>query len=339
MRFSKEVQIGLTVLGTLICLYVGIMYLRTRNILPNPRILYFKFHNAEGIGPSTRVFVKGFEIGQIQRVEILDSMLSEFLFSISLDRWIRIPKSSGFKIKRNLLSGDNIELWLGEDKGLYYQKGDTLPVIYSKLSQSNLGQSGEHSVSMMDKVSILADSMTNLVGSINFLIRKSFQPYIKNLMESLEQTTRNTAQFSQTLVALDQSLRNTMNNTQKLSVGLLHSEDKLKEILENTRRFSGSMAEWDLALWHNKITKIIENFSVMSGQLSSFTAKLSDKQGTLGLLLSDDKLYQNINRATTDLRLLLRDLKANPSRYLNIRVFGSGSKHKIPILEDSLQYE
>lgn len=338
MRFSKEVQIGLTVLGTLICLYIGIMYLRTRNVFPNPRILYTKFENAEGIDPSTRVLVKGYEIGQVQNVEILDSMLSEFLISISLSRWIQIPKSSVFKIKHNLLGGVSIELDLGKEDGRWCQKGDTLPA-YTSVGQLGANSKAVTPDLILGKINTLADSLIHLVGNVNILLKTTVQPYMRTLMANLEQTTHNTAEFTQNLLALDRNLRNTMENMHKLSGGLLHSEDKLQGILEDVHQFSRGLAALDMNLWQAKISKTIDNFSAVSQQLGVLGEKLTKKQGSLGLLINDDRLYQNVNRATTDLRLLLRDLKANPSRYLKIQVFG-GSRSKVPpALQDSLKYE
>lgn len=341
MKFSKEVQIGLTVLGTLLCLYVGIMYLRTRSIFPNSKILYARFSSAEGIETSTRVLVKGYEIGQVQKVEALDSMLSEFLFSISLNRWMQIPKTSVFKIKRNLLGGVTINLELGAEEGIWCNRGDTLPMYASFQTQKSgqiLGKSAITPELMMYKVSSLTDSLTSLVGHINLIMRTAIQPHIRDLMQNFSNTAQLLSQFSNTLVALRPDLLRTLENSRKFSDGLVQNNDKLHTILGDVQRISGTLATWDMDLWKNKIGSSIDNFAILSRQLGNLGKQLEQKNGTLGLLLNDTRLYQNMNRATTDLRLLLRDIKANPTRYVNIQIFG-GKKKQSPPQKDSLQYE
>ena len=82
------------------------------------------------------------------------------------------------------------------------------------------------------------------------------------------------------------------------------------------------------SLKRSDIPALVDHLSATLAELDTTINQINSGDGTLGKLLSDDRLYDSLVTASSNLAALLEDVKANPGRYVHISVFGGRNKEK-----------
>ena len=71
-------------------------------------------------------------------------------------------------------------------------------------------------------------------------------------------------------------------------------------------------------------------YSLVLQNVNDIATKINNGEGSIGLLLKDDKIYANFEKSTRELAALLEDIKKNPSRYVNFSIIGGGKPYVAP---------
>jgi len=125
-----------------------------------------------------------------------------------------------------------------------------------------------------------------------------------------------------------ESLTTSLNNNSKHLERMMRDEipqltGKLHEISDNFAVISGNLKEIDYAATMNKVNETLAN-------VQQITSKLERKDNTVGLLLNDPSLYNNLNQTAANAASLLDDLQNHPKRYVHFSVFGKKDKAEKP---------
>lgn len=289
---TKEVRIGIASIVALFILIYGINYLKGINMFKPASYFYVKFHNVNGLAKSSPVFADGVRVGIVRSINYDYNEPENVIVEVEVDTELRVPKGSTAELVSELMGGVRMNILLANNPRERYAIGDTIP--------------GSLNNGMMDKVA-------------------SMMPEIEKMLPKLDSilTSLNTIMSDQSIPATLHSIERTAANLEVSSrqMNRLMAKDipqltgKLNTIGDNFVVISNNLKEIDYAATFKKIDATIENTKIL-------TEKMNSKDNTIGLLLNDPQLYNNLNSTATNAASLLEDLKTNPKRYVHFSLFG-----------------
>ena len=291
-KFSKEIKIGIATILSLVLLYLGVNYLKGINLFKPANYYYVSCTNVKDISISTPVFVEGFKIGLVRSIEYDYSTVSNITLEISLDEGMKINKGSYISIGSTLLSGAELNIILNKYSGEYLKPGETL----EGRVKSGMMSSVEENI-----IPMVADMMPKIDSILTGL-----QALVNNqaLSQSLDNLERTTKQLESSSVRLDAFLK---NDVPEIS-------SNLKATTSNLSTFSDNLNKLELEQSINSLNSTLGNINTMA-------LKLNSKDNSIGLLLNDSLLYNNLNRTMENASGLLFDVKQNPQKYVRFSLF------------------
>jgi phospholipid/cholesterol/gamma-HCH transport system substrate-binding protein len=334
-KVSNETKVGALTAITITLFILGFNFLKGKSPLKKSTYLYARFNSIEGLVPANPVIMNGLSIGKVYETVPGDAELNNVLVTIRLTEDILIPDNSVASVKSNPLGTPAIEIVKGDSK-TFLEKGDTI------ISASTPGFLG----SIFDKLGPTQQILNKALGGLDTLVGKVNSTINPAMQQDLRQTIAHlnavSANLGKTVEAVNQliasqtgTLSNTLKNLESFSGGLAESKDKIPAITGNLEKTTKNLSELDL-------DKTISQLNVAVASLQSTLEKLNNDTGTLGALINDRKMYDNLTATTNSLNLLLQDLRLHPKRYVNVSVFGKKDKSEPlmrPMSEDSITQE
>lgn len=297
-RFSKEFKIGLSILVAAVVLFSGINYLKGINVFKAANYYYVSYENVNGLSVSSPVTLNGFKVGQVRDITYEYENPGHVLVELSLDKKIRIPSGSKAVISLDILGTASIVLQFSTEKDTYNIGdrliGETAPSMMDDISKK-----------MLPEVNRIFAKVDTLLTGVNILIADSA------LLNSVRRLDRITANLETTTSQLNRSLASlptTMN-------GVNATVTNLDTITSDLTVLTGQLKEMQLAVTMARVDSIAANLSWVTGRLTR-------PDNSVGLLLNDRKIYDNLDNATTTIDSILIDVKKNPRRYIPpIKIF------------------
>lgn len=320
MKIRKEVIIGIVVAVAIGLLVVGLNFLKGINVFSKPTVYYGIYERINGLEESNPIIINGYKIGQVRTITILNDGTGRLLVSMMVDKDIAIPKDTKALLKSgDLLGSMQVHFIMGQSEELA-QTGDTLtPDVEGDLVDEVNAQlkpikmKAESLISSVDSVIRVIEVILNAQSQQNLI--ESFTG-INNAIASLERT----AFRVDTLVA-EQRIRinSIMGNIDNLSSTLSDNSEELENIITNFSQISDTLAQADIA-------GVVLNASAALAEVQAITEKINNGEGSLGMLINNPDLYTKLESASTNLDLLVEDLRINPNRYVQFSVFGRKNK-------------
>jgi len=298
---SKEFQVGTLTTIAITILILGYNFMRGKdNPFTRGKEFIVYYDSTQGLGVGTSVIYNGLRIGQLSSIDITDDgkrMEARFEVASSLE----IPKDSKFQIQSELLGGQKVRLVLGSSKN-YAEDGDTLIGTYASDQFSAINEQVLPIASKVDSLLTqmnrvlhhpgLDQALTELPGAMNelkLLLRDS-RGMISSNTEYVEASMKNLAVFTENLKDYNKAIRQTLNRIDKSTEGL----DTIK------------------------IARVLEHSDSLISGLNSLTNQMKSGNGTVGKLIYDESLYQNLSSTTDELNRILKDLKRYPEKYVPV---------------------
>ena len=313
MKISNETKIGVLAVVAIAGLILGFNFLKGSSLFQHTKKIYAVFDNVEGMELSNTVQISGLQIGNVTAINESDRDLKGgIVVTITLKKDVRIPSNSIAVINSGLITSSFIMITKG-DATDYLDDGDTL----ATRKKSNLFAQVEQSVNpVILKLGGTLQSLDSLVQVIGGL----FDPKLKNNFSAIIANMAASSASLQTILnaqsgALAQSLKNVNEFTGNLAKNNAH----VTQTLENVDKATSNLAA-------AKIPETVETLQSTILELKGVVGKLNSSNGSMGLLLNDKKLYQNLESTTRSMNILLDDLRMHPKRYVNISVFGKKDK-------------
>ena len=294
--FTKEVRIGIAAIIALCVLIYGINYLKGIHLFKPSSYFYVKFQNINGLTKSSPVYADGFRVGIVRELHYDYDHPGNVVAEIDVEPDLRIPKGSSAELAAEMLGGVRMNLLLANNPREKYQTGDTIP---GGLNSGMLGQVGD----LVPQLQKMLPKLDSIMASLNVLLA---DPAIPATLHNIENLTAN-------LSATSGQLQTLMNNDIPQLTG------KLNTIGDNFVTISGNLKEIDYAAAMQKVDSTLANVKMI-------TDKLGSKDNTVGLLLNDPSLYNNLNATTANAASLLEDLRLHPKRYVHFSLFGKKDK-------------
>lgn len=291
-RYSKEVKIGVTFIISVLLLYIGINFLKGSNVFTNENTYYTVLSNAGGVAPSSVISTNGYQIGTVKDVEYDFTHPNRIVLTLSITESLRIPKGSRAYLLNELLGGVSIDLRLADNRE-YYENGDTIG------SGNAHGLMGQVENEMLPHINSILPKIDSLITAINTI---ATNPSLNKTLNNIE------------------SISSKLNTTVDEFNGLMHND--IPELMSNLQSTSNNVNEITNGLATNDYAQTIARIDSTVTNLHYLSSALTNNNSNIGQLLNDTMLYHNINEICTNINVLIEDVKTNPSRYINISVFG-----------------
>ena len=297
--FTKEVKIALVAIFGIVVLFYGLQFLKGLTVFSNDDDYYVTFSDVSGLAASSPVYANGYKVGVVKAIEYDYTPQGKLVAVLGLDKQMRLPRGSRAEISSDLLGNIKINLVLGPDPINMIASGDTIPGGEEVGMMSKLGE-------MMPTIEAIMPKLDSIMSSLNQLLA---DPALRNTLHNVEGMTGHLNTTSQQLSALSASLNRDVPGMMQKANG----------VLDNTQQLTANLSTIDVAAMTAKVNQTLANVEQM-------TQKLNSNEGTLGLLMRDDKLYNNLTSTAASADSLLIDFKAHPKRYIHFSVFGKKDK-------------
>lgn len=298
--FNKEVKIGIAGIIALFILVFGINYLKGVSLFKPTRHFYVQFQDINGLAKSSPVFADGFKVGIVSKLEYDYVHPGNVVVEIDVDPSLRVPKGSTAELQSDLLGAVKLNLLLANNPREKVEYGDT---IMGHVNAGALGKAAD----MIPTVEKMLPKLDSILTSLNMILANPAIPATLHNIENLTASLNNNSR----------QLERMMHDDIPLLTG------KLNEIGDNFVAISGNLKQIDYAATMAKVDETLAN-------VKQITDKLEQKDNTVGLLLNDPSLYNNLNQTAINAASLLDDLQNHPKRYVHFSVFGKKDKPKNP---------
>ena len=295
--FTKEAKIGLVSIVCLALLYIGINYLKGVNLFKPVNHYYVAFSNVKGVTVSSPVFVEGFKVGLVREITYDYDTTGKISVLVSLEDKMRINKGSYITVVNSFLGGAELHIHLNTFVDDYFHSGDT---IEGRMEADMMTSVQEN---LLPGIEQMMPKLDSILGGLQTLVN---HPALTQSLAHVEQTTASLEHSSRRL-------------DQLLAKDVPVIVENLKGITTNFESVSGQLKELDLVGTMRTVNATLANLKLT-------TDKLNSADNSLGLLLNDRQLYDNLNGTMENASLLLLDLREHPKRYVHFSLFGSKQK-------------
>ncbi len=298
----------------LFALWAGVRFLSGIDIFSRNLTYYASYENTSGLQTAAPVTIHGVKVGTIESITFDPKKGNDVEVAIAVKRQYRLPKDTRAVIYNDgLMGGKAIMLELGTSTEMLQRGDKIISVAGSDMMASIGGELGD----LKGKISVVADNLAKTLENINTLVEQN--------TESLSGTMSN-------LNSISSSLDGVLKTERKNIEGIVTSLNGLAEMLDqNTERFDRIISNVDAVaeqLEQAQVDSLVRAFTSTADNLSTMLASINAGEGSLGELISDKELYDNLAKASGNLSALLADLKEHPARYVHFSVFGSDADKK-----------
>lgn len=290
----KEAKIGAAFILAIFMLYYGISFLKGFNIFKSANSYVVVFDNVDGLTSSTPVTINGFQVGQVYSMELDHNNPKHVIAHINMDKGLDIPKGSKMLLDVSVLGTAAISLELNPYTEESMLASDTIFGIRKR----GLLDAGDD---MLPKVELIMTRIDSVLMGVQALMNsEGLNRSLNDVNAITNNLSKTTDQLSIMTTSLNKNLPAITGNIQNITTDLSQTTNKLKQI--------------DLVSTFNSVDSTMKNIHYISKQATS-------KNSSLGLLLSDRQLYDSLNATVGNASALLKDVKDNPKRYINVKVF------------------
>ena len=299
MKLTKEIKIALVAIVGILVMYFGINFLKGMNLFSTNNTYFITFDDIQGLGASTPIYADGYKVGTVDGLEYDYKENGPIKVKVDIIKDLRIPQGSKAEIVKDLMGNLQVNLLLANNPRERVEPGGII-------SGAVNGGMMDKAASLVPVVEKMLPKLDSILTSVNALLA---DPALAASLHNVETITSN-------LTVSTRELNTLMAGLNKQVPGMI---GKANGVLDNTNRLTANLASLDVQGTLNKVNQTLES-------AHQFTEKLNSNQGSLGLLMNDTKLYDNLTSTMSHADSLVIDLKAHPKRYVHFSVFGRKDK-------------
>lgn len=299
MKLTKEIKIALVAIVGILIMYFGINFLKGMNLFSTNNTYFITFDDIQGLGASTPIYADGYKVGTVDGLEYDYMENGPIKVKVDINKDLRIPQGSKAEIVKDLMGNLQVNLLLANNPRERVEPGGIIPGAVN-------GGMMDKAASLVPVVEKMLPKLDSILTSVNALLA---DPALAASLHNVETITSN-------LTVSTRELNTLMAGLNKQVPGMI---GKANGVLDNTNRLTANLASLDVQGTLNKVNQTLES-------AHQFTEKLNSNQGSLGLLMNDTKLYDNLTSTMSHADSLVIDLKAHPKRYVHFSVFGRKDK-------------
>ena len=307
MKINNETKVGILAIVALVLLIVGFNFLKGKNVFNKETHLYAVFSDLGSLRKSNEVKMKGLPVGTIYDYTEIDKNLTGIIVTITMKRDVNIPKDSRATIESELLGSAYLNVAQGTSAE-YLKDGDTL---VTDLASSFLGDVKAQINPTLTRVRDALDSVKVVLGGLNRLFDPQTKGDIREIIGNFKQTT---VSLNKLLDAERGILAATLENANSVTGNLKKNNDSITATISSIKRAAEKFSNLE-------VQPTIDSLQASINEFKAVLNKFNTNDGTLGLLMKDRKLYDQLNDLFLGLEILFDDIRVNPKRYTGNLLF------------------
>lgn len=314
MKIKNETKVGILAAFAIALLIIGYNFLKGNSIFSNETTLFARYTRVDGLTVSKPILINGYQIGRVAKLQLEPG--GTILATLSVNSKYEIPENSIARLEgTDLLGSKAIVMSLGNSKKMA-EDGFTLNANVEKGLMDQVQP-------VQKKAELIIGKMDSILSSVNSILNPNFQKNVDKSFTSIAGTLASLETTSKKVDGLVGSesarIEAIFKNVEGITGNLNNNNKKISDILTNINTVTDKFAAANFKETLDKANSAI-------GDLQSVIAGIKEGKGSLGQLLNDKTLSDNLNSASKNLDALMIDLKANPKRYVHFSVFGGGNK-------------
>lgn len=316
MKVSREIKTAVLVIISIILFIWGYNFLKGKNLFDNSTKLFVVYENVAGLAPSAPVTLNGLTIGKVNSISINPD--GKLLVELHITTDFPIAKTSIAEIY---------------DSGLV---GGRQIAIKPNLLDKNYTVSGDYlqASSKLGLTDALAQQLEPLQAKIQQLLENA-DVLFTNINDILDTQTRQNLKSS--IASLNTTLSEFSVASKHINEILAENKSKLNSTLKNVDKVSGNFATISDSLAKANLGQTVKKLEKTLANVDKIMAELEQGKGTMGKLMKDETMYTNFSKTSKELELLLQDLRLNPTRYVNVSLFGKKNKPYVAPVNDTIK--
>ena len=306
MKITKEIKTGILVISSLALFIWGYSYLKGKDLLNDYKTIYVEYDNVEGLASNAPVTINGLNIGKVSNI-ILQNETGKLVVELQINSGFPFSKSSIIAIyEPGLIGGKQIQIIPNFDDKNMIVNGDTLKSAVKK-GLTDL---------VAEKLTPLQEKVEKMVENADLLL--------KNLNDVLD--TKSKENLKSSISNLNETLAGFNTASKNVNSILEDNKSKINGTLSNLNKVSSDFTKISDSLSKSNIGQIVKNLEKTLASVDKLMAGVQSGKGTFGKMMKDESLYNNLNKTSKELELLLQDVRLNPTRYVNVSFFGKKNK-------------
>ncbi|MDC8004177.1 MlaD family protein [Aureisphaera galaxeae] len=306
MKLSREVKTAILVLSGILLFIFGYSFLKNSDLLNTSKVFYVKYDNVAGLATSAPVTINGLAVGKVMEIDFADRS-GKLVVKFSVEKDFQFSKKSMVQIySSGFIGGNNLGIIPDMSTNVMAVSGDTLK--------------GEIQSGMIDgiieKFDPLEKSLMQTLGRLDTVLN--------GVNEVLDEDTK--ANLRSSIANLNQTMASFKGASQNFNSLLNTNKEKMTNTLSNLDTTAANFAKLSDSLAQINVSSLASNLENTIGQLNELSEGIKNGEGSLGKLLKDEELYNNLTGASLQLEQLLEDMKLNPKRYVHFSLFGKRPK-------------
>jgi phospholipid/cholesterol/gamma-HCH transport system substrate-binding protein len=309
LKISKEIKVAILVLSGILLFIFGFNYLKGENILGSSRTFYAVYDNVEGLTASTPVTINGMPVGKVLEINFKGDGSGKLLVKLLIESKFQFSKNSRAELYETGLIGGKAIAIIPAFDGAENAQNDSYLDGGVKAGLSELVN--QRLTPLQEKIEKMMLSADELLVNLNDVFDEKTKNNLKNSIAGLSTTI---ASFKET--------SNTLNQT------IINNQKNIDSVLSNANSLTSNLSEITGELNEAELGGAIDSLKSTLKNFNKILTSLENSEGSMGKLLNDDAMYENLTAATKEMKELLEDIKLHPKRYFRIL-----SKKEIPYSE------
>lgn len=297
--FTREVKIALVAIAGIVVLFFGLNFLKGMSIFSNDNVYYVKFKDISGLSSSNPIYADGYQIGVVEGIDYDLHHARDIVVKMQVENGLRIPRGSSAEIVSDLMGNVKLNLLMANEPRHRLEPGDTLCGVVNGGALAKVA-------AMVPEVQKMVPKLDSILSSVNRLLADpAIAASLHNIQHVTDDLTTSTRELNQLLSSVNRQVPGLMQ--------------KANGVLDHTNQLTANLAQVDVQTTMAQVNKTLAN-------VQEFTDQLNHNSGSLGLLMRDPALYNNMASTMKNADSLLVDVRRHPKRYVHFSLFGRKDK-------------
>lgn len=303
---KKEIVIALTAIFAIGLLFFGLQFLKGKELFSDDNRYMIKFTDISGLTSTSPIYANGFKVGTVKKINYDYSHPQDIDVEIGITKSMQIPVGTTAEITSDLLGNVQVSLLLGDMKGKKMEPGD---VIMGVINDGAMGEVKN----MIPAVKKMIPKLDSIMASLNIILADpSIPASLYNIRQITNDLTVSTRELNAIMAQVNGQLPGMMT---KATSTITHADNAISTANTLMATANNKLGAVDMEATMAKVDRTLAN-------MQELTDKLNSNQGSLGLLMNDRTLYNNLSNAASSFDSLMVNIKAQPKRYVHFSVFG-----------------
>lgn len=299
IKIRNEIKIALVAVAGIVALFIGMNFLKGTNLFTGSKTYCFAFDDISGLTKSSPIYASGYQVGLVKDIIFDYSQKNKTKVIAEMDKQMKIPTGTTAFISSDVLGNIKVTLNIAPNKGEFIKEGGLIP---GSIDQGAMGEV----TSMIPAVKQMLPKLDSILLSLNLLLA---DPAIASSVHNVQDMTTNLTKTSRELNAV----------VAKLNREIPGVVTKANRILDHSETFTANLSQVDVATTMRKVDETMAD-------VKAVTAKINSNEGTLGLLMRDPTLYNQLNTTVRSADSLMINIRQHPKRYVHFSIFGRKDK-------------